>query len=277
MSRGDREITQGMLKHSMRDNYSEHGVEEYYRKVGLTYRNPHFPGVKTVLWLWFNKLWSMEGERIDQTDFNIFDMACGSGEATLSLIEWWQAGRKAFDVSQSPAAAASAPLRGQARAAQLEPPNLSPQSKRPSIYAADPFTAEAFHARTGLHNCSELSFKDVAEGLLPPAPLTSAEALLKSTAAEPSSIALEMTICSFALHLIESQSELFSLLWELSTKCRWLIVVAPHKKPEIKEGWGWVKWDVESWAETQMSDVRGEILRDRVHCRVYRSVNVNDS
>ena len=28
MSRGDREITQGILKHSMRDNYSEHGVEE---------------------------------------------------------------------------------------------------------------------------------------------------------------------------------------------------------------------------------------------------------
>lgn len=28
MSRGNREATQGILKHSMRDNYSEHGVEE---------------------------------------------------------------------------------------------------------------------------------------------------------------------------------------------------------------------------------------------------------
>lgn len=45
---------------------------------------------------------------------------------------------------------------------------------------------------------------------------------------------IEMVICSFALHLIESPSELFSLLWELSTKCRWLVVLAPHKKPEVR-------------------------------------------
>ena len=110
-------------------------------------------------------------------------------------------------------------------------------------------TAEAFHARTGLHNCSDLSFKDVAEGALPTSSLSSAKAVGKPQDKEPSSTILEMTICSFALHLIESQSELFSLLWELrcaylfvtwlvdsqsfSTKCRWLIVVAPHKKPEV--------------------------------------------
>ena len=156
-----------------------------------------------------------------------------SGEATLSLIEWWQAGRKAFDVLQSPTPTTPAASRGPARAAQLEPPNLSPQSKRPRIYAADPvrahqvdksldtvlitpqFTVEAFHARTGLHNCSELSFKDVAEGLLPHVPLSSVQAASENTSTEPSTLVLEMTICSFALHLIESQSELFSLLWEL--------------------------------------------------------------
>jgi hypothetical protein len=44
---------------------------------------------------------------------------------------------------------------------------------------------------------------------------------------------MEMVVCSFALHLVESSSELFSLLWELSTKSRWLIVIAPHKKPEV--------------------------------------------
>lgn len=43
-----------------------------------------------------------------------------------------------------------------------------------------------------------------------------------------------MVICSFALHLIESPSELFALLWELSTKSRWLIILAPHKKPEVR-------------------------------------------
>jgi hypothetical protein len=45
--------------------------------------------------------------------------------------------------------------------------------------------------------------------------------------------AIEMVICSFALHLVESPSELFSLLWELSLKSRWLVVSAPHKRPEV--------------------------------------------
>lgn len=44
---------------------------------------------------------------------------------------------------------------------------------------------------------------------------------------------IDIVICSFALHLIESPSELFSVLWELSTKSRWLVVLAPHKKPEV--------------------------------------------
>jgi cell division inhibitor SulA len=42
---------------------------------------------------------------------------------------------------------------------------------------------------------------------------------------------VDIVVCSFALHLIETSSELFALLWELSTKCRWLVVLAPHKKP----------------------------------------------
>jgi hypothetical protein len=45
---------------------------------------------------------------------------------------------------------------------------------------------------------------------------------------------IEMVICSFALHLLEDSSGLFSLLWELSLKARWLVVLAPHKKPEVK-------------------------------------------
>jgi hypothetical protein len=42
-----------------------------------------------------------------------------------------------------------------------------------------------------------------------------------------------MVVCSFALHLVETPSELFCLLWELSTKSRWLVLLAPHKKPEV--------------------------------------------
>lgn len=44
---------------------------------------------------------------------------------------------------------------------------------------------------------------------------------------------VEMVICSFALHLIQNPSELFALLWELSTKARWLIILAPHKRPDV--------------------------------------------
>jgi hypothetical protein len=121
-----------------------------------------------------------------------------------------------------------------------------------------------------------------------------------------------MVICSFALHLIDNPSELFALLWELSTKSRWLVILAPHKKPEvqshvflvwfqarltartgwqIKDGWGWTKWNVDAWEECRMSDHSGEYLKDRsvfqlqgiesyllniyrVHCRIYRSLNI---
>ncbi|KAF4581509.1 hypothetical protein EYR40_009796 [Pleurotus pulmonarius] len=72
-----------------------------------------------------------------------------------------------------------------------------------------------------------------------------------------------MVFCSFALHLIENPSELFALLWELSTKCKWLIVIAPHKKPEIKEGWGWTKWDPVKWEPCQMLDQQNDILHER--------------
>lgn len=44
---------------------------------------------------------------------------------------------------------------------------------------------------------------------------------------------IEMVICSFALHLVENPSDLFSLLWQLSLKSRWLVVLTPHKKPEV--------------------------------------------
>jgi hypothetical protein len=60
-------------------------------------------------------------------------------------------------------------------------------------------------------------------------------------------IIYDLIICSFALHLLTEPSELFALLYELSTKCRWLAVIAPHKKPEIKDGWGWERWDLKNW------------------------------
>ena len=66
-----------------------------------------------------------------------------------------------------------------------------------------------------------------------PAQATTAESKYAGLRREILPDVVEMVICSFALHLIETPSELFALLWELSTKCRWLVILAPHKRPQV--------------------------------------------
>jgi len=95
------------------------------------------------------------------------------------------------------------------------------------------FTSAAYRNRTSLP-CAVLSFRDIAEGALPNEMtiLTSPPAT-RPVDFEENPIRIEMVICSFALHLIETAYELFALLWELSTKAKWLVLLAPHKKPEV--------------------------------------------
>lgn len=97
------------------------------------------------------------------------------------------------------------------------------------------YTSPAYFARTS-RTCHSLSFSDLADGQLPP-----------DTDPRDDGTIYDLIICSFALHLLTEPSELFALLYELSTKCRWLAVIAPHKKPEIKDGWGWDRWDLKNW------------------------------
>lgn len=167
----------------------------------------------------------------------------------------------------------------------------------------------AYKDRTSL-SCATLSFHDIAQGELPPfvsdlskvrvqapPPLethdqpqspgrhssrqdenTQIEDSIASSEVPYTTVA--MVVCSFALHLIDSPSALFALLCALSYKARWLVVLAPHKKPEvrslwarpfkltngilkIKGGWGWEKWNVEEWRAVPMSSHDGEILFDR--------------
>ncbi|KAI0826867.1 hypothetical protein BC628DRAFT_1319253 [Trametes gibbosa] len=294
MSRGDREPATGILRGSMRDNYTEHGVDEYYKKVGATYRNPHFPGVKNCLFLWLNRWWKMRQPHVEDQKFFVFDMACGSGEASVAVLEWWQAGRQAYKNKEgrdgdpdSDAERRARQARPNSAAKARIPPPIAPDMPVPCILAADPYTAQAFHTRTALY-AHPLSFRDIAEGRLPEIaskPIGAPKSNHSSQTSSPESslrghsppkaeaAIIEMVICSFALHLIEKPSELFALLWELSTKARWLVILAPHKRPEIKDGWGWCKWDVDSWSECMLADPTGELLEDRVHCRVYRSLN----
>jgi len=256
----------------MRDNYSEHGVDEYYRKVGATYRNPHFPGIRQCIFIWLNIWWNKEGSIQPMERFTFFDMACGSGEAAISLMEWWKSGQLAYveNMDQSTTAVSANPTVVSPKRKETVPsaPPLAPDILRPRILASDPYTAEAFKARTTLE-CSTASFSEIAEGALD---RLCGNSQGGQSDGEPS-VLVDMTVCSFALHLIDSPSELFSLLWELSTKSRWLIILAPHKKPDIKNGWGWTKWDAENWTECPMSQSSGEFLQDRVHCRIYRSLN----
>lgn len=277
MSRGDRVVAGGNLSLSMRANYDEHGVDEYYKKVGATYRNPLYPGVRLCMFSWLSRWWQNEKGHLTSADARdrilLFDLACGSGEVTVAFTEWWKLGMNLHrqETSQDRNEDQRTP-----KSSNLQRKNTTPliplgqEFPSPIVMAADPYTSEAFAERTGLA-CDMITFKDVAKGCLP---CTVTDLSRQGGQADREDKEIEMVVCSFALHLIESSSELFALLWQLSTRARWLVVIAPHKKPEIKEGWGWTKWNVDTWSPSQASESKGELLHDRVHCRVYKSLNV---
>lgn len=259
--------TLGNLQLSMRANYDQYGVDNYYRKVGATYRNPHFPGVRACLYTWLDRWWAHERGTVRTRPPLIFDMACGSGEVTVAAYEWWK-GAGSKRKSRAP------PLGGNIGANSSGTSNPSSFQHPPDVHimAADPYTVEAYLERTTLP-CAPLTFMEIAQGALPLV-ISSFNSLRDVSDSQASAPKMDMVICSFALHLVESPSELFALLWELSANAHWLVVLAPHKKPEIKDGWGWAKWDCETWSQCQMSDRKGDYVLERVHCRMYRSVNV---
>ncbi|WVR00137.1 hypothetical protein IAU59_007279 [Kwoniella sp. CBS 9459] len=355
----------GNLSHAMRDNYNEHGVDEYYRKVAASYRNPFFPGIKKVVWTFMNRWWEAEGKAVyasnthgsssgstkDNTAgerlerLRVLDMAAGSGEATLCLLEWAESGKPGASslssssnhASTSRSPSSSLPSTPQPYRAEhvTGPPDplaalqsitspspilggrpafIPPNARRPAagshsagpltsgrkgrlvfggtepaslpshfeldIVATDPYTCPAYTARTS-RPCHPLSFTDLANGDLPPGSVMPTS---KEASREP---IWDIIICSFALHLVTSPSELFALLYELSGKARWLVVIAPHKKPEVKETWGWSRYDIASWSaageaklytggggkpgDDDEEETELEIVRDKVKLRLYRS------
>jgi hypothetical protein len=204
---------------SMRDNYEVYGVDTYYRNVAASYRNPHYQGVKAVIYTALDIWWKNEhSPQVPDTDTQrILDMAAGSGEVTEAILSWGEKkGTMLLDVS-----------------------------------ATDPYTMQAYADRTQ-RQCQPLSFRDITDGKLPEESYT-------------------LVVCSFALHLVTDNSELFSLLWELSTKSKWFLVIAPGKRPHIKDGWGWRRWSWKTWdADTSESS---ELAADRSKGRLYRSTN----
>ncbi|GAA5906099.1 hypothetical protein JCM6882_003558 [Rhodosporidiobolus microsporus] len=301
------------LSHSMRDNYNTHGVSQYYTLVQESYRNPHFLGLKKVLTQLMDQYVVQEKPK----RIRVLDLAAGSGEATIVINDWYASRWPTIPFpaepspSAPPAAAASAPPPSSRPPIQVRqpfiPPSRQPSSPAPfpsravvrppprtggpsalprpdlSITAADPFTAPAYKQRTG-GECLELSFADVAAGGLPPPPASASEGGeggekegAEGEAAEP----YDLVVISFALHLVESSSELWALLAELGKRARWLCVTAPHKKPDIKTTWGWRRWDpsaawcpAELGSGKQVGGAEGdgyEIVLERVRLRLWRS------
>jgi SAM-dependent methyltransferase len=128
---------------------------------------------------------------------NVLDLACGSGEVTLVLQELGCT----------------------------------------TIEGIDPFTVEAYRARTGTQ-AEPFTFEQIAEGAL-------------------EGRQYSLIVCSFALHLLPA-SRLPVLAYQLARIAPVLIVLTPHKRPHLREAWGW-----------RLED---EIVASRVRARLYRSV-----
>lgn len=104
------------------------------------------------------------------------------------------------------------------------------------IDGIDPYTAEAYEARTG-KSAERLSFEDVAAGAL-------------------AGRRYSLIACSFALHLCEP-SRLPGVAQQLSLVGDALLILTPHKRPAIKPEWGW--------------ELKGEQVIERVRARLYQS------
>ena len=99
------------------------------------------------------------------------------------------------------------------------------------------------------------SFEDIAKGDLE---------LLYDTGTRPTVLLAVSLVarspsrcCSFALHLVADKSLLFSVCTQLSLMSDHLIVITPHKRPNIEPHMGWTLLD--------------EQVIDRVRLRLYRS------
>lgn len=116
------------------------------------------------------------------------------------------------------------------------------------ISACDPFTHELYTTRTGLP-CGKQSFRDIQ---------------VNGLAVEEGrrNNQYDVIVCSFALHLCPA-SEVFGLLYTLSCSAKWLVVLAPHKRPEVGTEMGWER--------------KGqEVLIERTRGRLYRSLNFEE-
>ena len=111
---------------------------------------------------------------------------------------------------------------------------LALHSSAQAIAAIDPFTAVAYEGRTG-QACEKMTFEAIAAGGL-------------------QGRRYSLIVCSFAMHLVEP-SRLPTLCWALAEVTGQLLILTPHKRPDLEPAWGW--------------GLTHERLLDRVRARLY--------
>lgn len=105
-----------------------------------------------------------------------------------------------------------------------------------AVEACEPFLLEQYARRTGAA-AERHAFEDVAAGAL-------------------AGRAYSLVVCSFALHLAEP-SRLPGICAQLALVAPALLVLTPHKRPELRPEWGLA--------------LAGEFVWARVRCRLYGS------
>lgn len=105
-----------------------------------------------------------------------------------------------------------------------------------TVHGIDPYTGAAFAERTGAV-AEALLFEDIANGAL-------------------GNRAYSAIVCSFALHLVET-SRLPMVCLHLAQISPVLLVLTPHKRPDVRREWGW--------------QLVAERLHERVRARLYHS------
>lgn len=107
-----------------------------------------------------------------------------------------------------------------------------------SIDAIDPFTFRAYENRVGQPAGRE-TFEQIGAGAL-------------------AGRNYSLIVCSFALHLLE-ESRLPCVAYQLSCVGAQLLILTPHKRPRIREEWGW--------------KLQREMVVHRVRSRLYSSLS----
>ena len=106
------------------------------------------------------------------------------------------------------------------------------------IDGVDPYTGAAYLARTG-QAAEGFGFEQIAEGAL-------------------AGRSYSLIVCSFAMHLLPV-SRLPALLFRLAELAPHLLILTPHKRPELKRAWGW--------------ELAQEKVLERVRARLYRRLD----